>query len=145
MQRKNSLSCARRERQLRACRRRFSGRAEIGGLLGSGWGDWARESAAPGSSLSDDFIHHLPVNVGQPEVSSGITVRELLVIEPEKPQNGRVEVVHVDRIFCRLETRFIRSAVNIPALYPSTGEPHGEAIIVMVAAVEMAGVRTRRR
>ena len=44
----------------------------------------------------NQFFDHLPVNVGEPEVSAGITIRERLVVEAKEVQDGRVEVVVVD-------------------------------------------------
>jgi hypothetical protein len=45
---------------------------------------------------------HPPAHVGQPEVPAGVTERQLLVVQAEQVQNGRMEVVHVHVVLDRV-------------------------------------------
>ena len=53
-----------------------------------------------------------------------------------------MQVVHVHPVDLRAKTELIRRAVNAPALRAAAGHPHGEAVVVVVAAVDLAGVRS---
>jgi len=84
------------------------------------------------------------MHVGQTEVASGAAEREFLVIEAEQVQNRRVQIVDVDFAFRRRETELVRRAVHVAASYAAAGQPHREAVIVVVAAIDFAGVGTGR-
>ena len=43
-----------------------------------------------GAGSGEDFMHHVPVDVGEPEVTAGVAVGQLLVVEPEQVQEGGV-------------------------------------------------------
>jgi hypothetical protein len=63
----------------------------------------------------------MPMHVGQSEVATGISIRELLMIEAEQLQHRRVQVVDMDDIFDGLESEFIggRDRLSLRRL-PST-------------------------
>src|ERR1051326_631318 len=50
-----------------------------------------------------------------------------------------MEVVDMNRIFDRAETELIRCAINVATLNAATRKPHGETIVIMVAAFALAG------
>ncbi len=87
----------------------------------------ARES---GEQLRDERA----VNIGQPEVASGVAIRQLFVIEAEQVQDGGVQVVHVDRVFDRGKAELIGGAVDMARTDTAPGHPDGEAVVVVIAA-----------
>ena len=74
-----------------------------------------------------------------------MTEGELFVIEPQHRQHRGVQVVHVHPVNLRPEAELIGRTVDRAAFGPAAGHPHGEAVVVMVAAVDLAGVRAGRR
>src|SRR5712692_1350522 len=71
--------------------------------------------------------------------------RQLLVDETEQLQNGRVQVVDVHFVFDRLEAVLIGRPVHVTPADSAAGHPHREAVMVVVAAVDLARVGTRGR
>src|SRR5581483_2149242 len=69
-------------------------------------------------------------DVGEPHVASGVAVGEVLVIEPERVQNGGVQVVHVHWVFDGLVAVIVSLAVGDARLHAAAGEPEGEALVV---------------
>ena len=88
--------------------------------------------------------HHLAVDVGQAEVAAGVAVGEAGVVEAEEVEHGGVQVVDVDRLVRGGEAEFVGAAVDLAPLDATAGEPAGEAVVVVVAAVHLAHVRARR-
>ena len=80
------------------------------------------------------------MHVGQPEVAAGVAVGELLVVEAEEVQDRGVQVVDVDLLLDRLEAEFVGGAVDVAAAHAAAGQPHREAVVIVVAAVDLAGV-----
>ena len=83
------------------------------------------------------------MHVGQAEVAAGVAVGELFVVEAQQVQDRGVQVVDVDLVLDRLEAELVGRAVDVAALDAAAGQPHGEAVVVVVAAVDLAGVRAR--
>src|SRR5438034_1101529 len=54
---------------------------------------------SPSLSSGDHVLHHLPVNVRQPEVSPLELERQPLVVDAEEAEDGCLEVVDVDGVF----------------------------------------------
>ncbi len=59
-----------------------------------------------------DLLDHLPVHVGEPEVAAGVVEGELLVVEAEKVEDRRLEVVHVHRVLGDVEAQVVGGAVG---------------------------------
>jgi len=70
---------------------------------------------------------------------------ELGVIEPQQPQQRGVEVVNVNLLFYRLKSELVSSSVYVTPAHSAASEPHAKAVMVMVASVDLARVRTGRR
>src|SRR5262249_59006662 len=81
------------------------------------------------------------MDVGQAEVAAGVAVGELFVIESEEVKYCGVQVVHMDLLLDGLETQVVGCAVDVASLDAAAGHPHGEAVVVMVAAVHLSLVR----
>ena len=59
-----------------------------------------------------DFLDHLAVDVGEPEVAAGVAVSELFVVEAEQVEDRGLEVVDVDRVFGDVEAQVVGRAVG---------------------------------
>src|SRR5688572_3827709 len=75
------------------------------------------------------------MNVGQAEVAAAVAVGQFLVLQSQKIKQGRVQVVDVDLVLGGEEAVVVGSAVAEAALHPAAGQPHREALRVVVAAV----------
>src|SRR5262245_12340026 len=63
------------------------------------------------------------MHIRQPEISPGIPMRQLLVIEAEQMQESGVQVVDVDLVLHRLEAEVVGSPVGMAAADAAAGQP----------------------
>src|SRR5438105_1986424 len=77
--------------------------------------------------LRDDVVDDGARDVREPEVAAAVPVRQLRVIDAEQVEDGRVQIVHVNRFLDGLEPEVVRRAVNRAAFHATAGEPHREA------------------
>ena len=68
---------------------------------------------APVGYSRQDLFHHLSVYIGQAKIASGVAVSELLVVKPQKVENRRVQIMHVDDVLDRAKAKFIRRAMHM--------------------------------
>src|SRR2546422_899598 len=80
--------------------------------------------------------------VRQAIVSPLKLVRQLRVVDAETVQDGRVQVVNVDRLVDHVVAKLVRLAVRVAAPDAGAREPDGEAARMMVAAVVVGGQRS---
>jgi len=85
-------------------------------------------------------VKNVAVHVGKTEVASGVAVGQLFVIKAEEVQDSGVEIVHVHGVLDRLESELVGLAVLQPSFSPAARHPHGEAVVVVVAAHFGVGV-----
>ena len=90
----------------------------------------------------DEVADDLAVDVGEAVVAAGVAVGEGLVVEAEEGHHGSVEVVDVDGFIDGFEAEVVGGAVGCSGFDAAAGEPHGEAVVVVVAAVDFAGIGT---
>ena len=83
------------------------------------------------------------MHVREAVVATGVMEGELLVIEAEEAQDGGVQVVHVDDVGRRLEAELVGGSMDMAGLHAAAGHPHGEAVVVVVAAVDLALIGAR--
>ena len=81
---------------------------------------------------------HAAVDIGQPEVAARVAEGEAFVVEAEEVEDGRLQVVDMDGVHLGLEAELVRRAIDRATLYPAAREPRGEAVVVVVAAVDFA-------
>ena len=77
------------------------------------------------------------MHVRQSEVAAGVAIGKSFVVESEQVQDGGVQVVDVNLVFDGREAELVRCTMNIAAACAAAGEPHAEAIVIMVAAAEL--------
>src|SRR5215211_1001866 len=92
-------------------------------------------------TLRKRFLDHVAVYIGQTHVATIEAVRQLLVIEADRAQNSRVQIVNRLRIFDRAITILVCRADNSPALGTAAREPDAEAVRVVIAAIHAFGYR----
>ena len=132
----------RRPRRARRCQSRESGPRRIGPSTERPPGpptDGLLTALRPPTFLSEYLRHHLAVDVGQPEVASLEAVRQLLVVDAERVQDGGLEVVDRDRVGHHVVAELVGLAEHEPALHAAAGDPHAEVPRMMVAAVVRVG------
>ena len=88
------------------------------------------------------LMHYLAVHVGQSEVTALVAVREAEMIEADQMQDGGVQVVDVDFLFHGGAAELVGGAVDDAALDAAAGQPHREALAVVIAA--LAALRRQR-
>ena len=64
--------------------------------------------------LGYDVTHNMPVNISQAEVTSGIAIGQLFVINPQQMQDRGMKIMHMHRILRRVHSEFVGSAINRP-------------------------------
>lgn len=102
---------------------------------------WEKGQRGSDESLRDDVVGDRAMDIGEAEVASGIAVGELLVIESHEVQDGRVKVVDVHAFVDGGEAEVVAGAVHATAFHAASGEPDGEAVIVVVASLGTFGGR----
>src|SRR5437879_4998488 len=85
-------------------------------------------------SSSHNAVHDFAEIVREPEITTVVTIRQLLVIETEQAQNRGVQVVNVDLVLDRARAEFIRRAINRAAFDAAARKPDAERAIVVIAA-----------
>ena len=90
--------------------------------------------SAGSRSLRDDVPHHSSRDIGEPEIAAGMTVGQLLVVEAEQVQHGRVEIVNARSVFDGAKTELVRRPIRGAAAHAPAGEPDAEAVVIVIAA-----------
>ena len=82
-----------------------------------------------------------PLHVGQPHVAAGVAVGQALVVEPEQVEDRGVQIMHVHRVLDGLVAELVGPAIGDPRPGAPSGQPEGESLVVVVAAVGVLAVR----
>ena len=80
------------------------------------------------------------MDVGQAEIASSMAVGELLVVEAQQIKERRVQIMDMNFVFDGREAEFVRSAVDVPPFDAAAGDPGGEAVVIVVASINLAGI-----
>lgn len=91
-----------------------------------------------GEYLADDSA----VNIGESKVSAGVPVSQFLVIEAHQVQDRRMEVMDTRGGFLGSEAELIGRSVDRSAANSATGEPYGEAPVVVISPRATFGNRS---
>lgn len=73
--------------------------------------------------LPDKVPNDGAMDVGQAVVSAGVAVGEMLVVEAQQVQDGRVKVMNVDAVSSDGDSEFVRRTMHDSAFRSSTGQP----------------------
>ena len=80
------------------------------------------------------------MHVREAKVAARSAKGEFFVIEAEQFENRRVQVVNVNFVLSRRETKLIGRAMNVAAFDAAACHPHREAVVIMIAAIDLAGI-----
>src|SRR5215469_5378037 len=89
-----------------------------------------------GCFLGQDLADHVPMDIGKPALCAVVVVGKPLVVEAEEVKDRRVQVVNIDNIFDGLVAELVGGAEAISMLHAGAGEPSGEPLGVVVAALD---------
>ena len=93
--------------------------------------------------LRENFFDNVAAEIGELLVSAVVQIPEMVLLQPERVQQRRVEVAHVIRLWWRSAgpTSSV-SPMTCPPFDPAAGEPHREAVRIVIASV--AALRHRQ-
>src|ERR1044071_1376528 len=93
-----------------------------------------------GRWLGDQLVDNIPVNIGKTKIAARMPKSQPGVIETKKLEDCGVQIVDVHRIFHRLETEIVGGAMDIATANTPAGQPHREAVVIMVAAIDLSSI-----
>ena len=79
-------------------------------------------------------MHHIAVDISEPEITTPEAIGQLLVINTQQVQNCSVEVMNVYWVLDGVVAQFVGTAMGNTALDPTTGRPNGKPTDVVIAA-----------
>ena len=91
--------------------------------------------SSPTLESGQNTLDHVPVDVGETEVSSAETVAERLVIESHEVEDGGVEIVDGLPVLHHPVAVLVGGAVDESLLEATAGQPEAEAEGIVVPAV----------
>ena len=77
-----------------------------------------------GNRSGDDFFHNAAMNIGQPKISAAVPECKLLVIQPQKVEQSRVQVMDVDFVFHGGKSKVIGGSVSHSTASSPASKPH---------------------
>src|SRR5262249_48096587 len=84
---------------------------------------------------SQNFLHHIPVDIRQPEMPALELERQPRMIDPQTMQNRRVQIMDMDRVLRDVVAEIVRGAVRDSGLDTATGHPDRETTWMVVPPV----------
>src|SRR5437879_1618192 len=86
------------------------------------------------SRLCHNPLDNLAAEIGQLLVTAVVQEPKLILIHPQQVQNRGMEIAHVISVALGAQTQLVGLPDCPAALRASAGEPHGEAVRIVVAA-----------
>ena len=82
------------------------------------------------------FFHNLrhALDAGEFLIQALMEISKLVVVQPHEVQDRGVQIAHVRSVFHRAKAKFIRGADGLATLHSRAGQPHAEAMPVVVTA-----------
>jgi|SRR6188768_557187 len=99
---------------------------------------WAKIMAEHSALSNDELFDNFSMHVSEPEVTACIPESKVLVVKAEKVKHRCVQVVNMHGLFDGLVAKLVGGAVNVASLHASSGQPHGEAVGIVVASGALA-------
>src|SRR5262249_18242920 len=99
------------------------------GRVGLLWGQafWHAAGLLPGvaqrRSSGNNLLHYPPADVRQPKLASLEQIRQLLVVDSQKVQNGGLQIQNVTSAFRHIESVVVRAAVDVAGLDAAAAHP----------------------
>src|SRR5439155_10608759 len=79
--------------------------------------------------------HYVAVDIGQPEVAALVLEGEPRVVDTQAMKDGRVQVVHMNRILGDVITKVVGLAECDTRLYAAARHPDGKAAGMMIPTI----------
>ena len=89
----------------------------------TGFSTWLSRPVCTAHSSDENVLHHVTMDIGQPEVTPLETVGQALMVETEAAEDGGVEVVNVDRLFDDVVAEVVGRAMGDARLDASACHP----------------------
>src|SRR6266851_5847220 len=83
-------------------------------------------------ALRNDVVDDLPRDIRQTEVATAGAIGKFRVVDAHEVEDGGVDVMDVHRLVHHLPPEVIGRSIGHAALDASAGEPHAEAVRVVV-------------
>ena len=83
--------------------------------------------------LGQDIPHHLPVDIGEAEIATGIVEGQLLMVEAEAVQDGGLKVMHMDWVLDHVESQVVGGPMTHAGPDAATGHPNTVSLRVMIS------------
>src|SRR5688500_576952 len=80
-------------------------------------------------------MHDIAVDIGEPKIAAGVTVRESLMIQAKNVQQRRMKIVHVDRVFDGAVTKVVGGTPGESRSNSAARHPHRECVWMVTSAV----------
>ena len=87
--------------------------------------------------LAENLFHHISVDVGEAIVPTAMEVGEVFMIDTHEMKQGGMEIMDIDFVFHGIVAEVVGLPVVISGFHPSSGEPGGESVRVMVSSILM--------
>ncbi len=97
---------------------------------------------ANGLSSAQNVVHDLAVDIRQTEITTGVSIRQLCVIDAELVQDRGVQIVKMDLVLDRVVPVLIGFSVRHPATNAASGHPHRKSVRIVVATISVFGCRS---
>lgn len=88
--------------------------------------------------LCEDVFDDVAVDISETKISPSIVEGELLMIETEEMKQCGVKIVDMHGFFHGGKAEFVGGPVDVAFFHPPTGEPHAEAEVIVITAVDVA-------
>ena len=85
--------------------------------------------------LSEDWVEHLAVHVGQPKIPTAEAIRQPLVIDSEQMQYRRMQIVHRADILSSEHAEFIGRSVAESLFDATATHERSETVVIVVATL----------
>src|SRR5262245_31357971 len=97
-----------------------------------------RSLSATAGGLRENLPHDFALHVGEAKIAPQELEGEPRVVYAQEIEHRRVQIVDRDHVFNRVISELVRGSMTRSGANPSSGEPHREALDVMVAAVALS-------
>src|SRR5205823_2534038 len=77
-------------------------------------------------------------------IAPGAAEGEFLMVESKQRQDRGMQIVNVNFVLGGLESELIGRTMHVTTLDAAPSHPHGEPIMVVIPAIDLAGIGTGR-
>lgn len=86
----------------------------------------------------ENLPHHAAADIGQPEITALMTIREPFVIEAKQPEQRGVQIGNTHAVLDPLEAKFIGFSIGNAAADSAPGKPRREGVGIMITPAAAA-------